>query len=124
MAMLVRKIALVAAIATVGLLGVASASASTALRMDPGGTLLSGATTVTNTTSDPASWISTGWGTTTGSQTFADLDVGAQQQCLERYWDADWIHFHVVHRHDPGDHLLKLRAQPDPSAAGRPHLRQ
>jgi hypothetical protein len=66
---------LLLAITAFGLLGAASASASTALRADLGGALLSGSTTVTNTTSDPATWTLAGTGAVTCSQTFIDANV-------------------------------------------------
>lgn len=75
--MTIRKLASLMAIAALGLLalGAASASASTALRTDPGGALLTGSTTLTNTTADPAVLTMPSVGTITCNQTFFDADV-------------------------------------------------
>lgn len=74
--MFIRRSVSVAAIAAVGLLAVGSASASTTLRTDPGGGLLSGATTVRNVTSDPATLV-TAAGDVSCAQAFSDIDVNA-----------------------------------------------
>jgi hypothetical protein len=68
--MFIRKSALVAVVATLGLLivGSVSASASVALRTDPGGGRLTGATTITNTISDPATLFLDGLGVVSCSQ--------------------------------------------------------
>lgn len=57
-------------------LGAMSASASTFIRTDPGGGLLSGSTTIRNTTSDTATFASLA-GTMDCSQTFLDADLNA-----------------------------------------------
>lgn len=75
--MSIRKLTLLTAVAAVGLMGLAttSASASTALRTDPGGSLLTGSTTITNTASDTSTRVFSGLGTIHCAQTFADIDV-------------------------------------------------
>ena len=76
--MSIRRLAALAAIAALGLLalGSASASATTSLRTDPGGGLLSGSLTIKNTTADPAV-LETAAGTITCNQTFFDADVNS-----------------------------------------------
>jgi hypothetical protein len=74
--MFIRKLAVLAAIAAFGLLalGSISASASTALRTDPGNALLTGSTTITNTSSSPA-LLTLDIGSVTCSNTRFDADV-------------------------------------------------
>jgi hypothetical protein len=74
--MSIRRLAALAAIAAIGVLalGAGSASATTTLRTDPGGGLLSGSLTIRNTSADPAV-LATGAGTVTCNQTFFDADV-------------------------------------------------
>jgi predicted DNA-binding protein with PD1-like motif len=76
--MSIRKFSLSATIAAIGVmaLGVGSASASTALRLDPGNTVFSGATTISNTTSHPAV-LTTNIGVVTCNQTFFSADVNS-----------------------------------------------
>jgi hypothetical protein len=68
--MLFRKLAPLMAVAALALLviGASSASASTALRVDPGGGLKGAGSTLTNTTSAPWVWSITGLGTWTCNQ--------------------------------------------------------
>jgi hypothetical protein len=72
--MVIRKLAALAVFAVLAL-GSASASATTALRTDPGGGLLSGST-VRNNDSDPL-LIATQAGTVTCNETFLDWDVNS-----------------------------------------------
>jgi hypothetical protein len=74
--MFIRRQAALAAITAIALLalGAATASAATTLRTDPGGVLLSGSTTLRNTTSDP-SVLATQAGTVTCNQVFLDADA-------------------------------------------------
>ena len=76
--MSIRHFAMLAAVAALGLLalGSASASATTSLRTDPGGGLLSGTTTIRNTTSDPVVFETLA-GTITCNQAFFDADVNS-----------------------------------------------
>jgi hypothetical protein len=69
--MLIRNFALPAVIVASGLmaLGAVSAQATTAIRTDPGGALLSGTTTLKNTSSTPAILVMTGIGTVSCAQT-------------------------------------------------------
>jgi hypothetical protein len=69
--MMLRRFARPAVIAISGLmaLGAVSAQATTAIRTDPGGALLSGTTTLKNTTSTPAVLVMTGLGTISCAQT-------------------------------------------------------
>jgi hypothetical protein len=77
--MLIRKTAIVAALAALGLLALsASASASTAIRTDPGGALLTGSTTLTNTSSTPFIYSMAGFGTITCSQVSFDADLSSR----------------------------------------------
>lgn len=82
--MFIRKLASLAAIAAVGLMvfGAVSASAGTTLRTDPGGGLLSGSTTIRNTTADPAT-LSTLAGEITCHQTFFDADVNVHSSTTD-----------------------------------------
>jgi hypothetical protein len=75
--MSIRRLASLVAIAAIGVLalGAASASASTALRTDPGGGLLTGSTTITNTTAAPSVLTLTGLGVVTCNQTNFDANV-------------------------------------------------
>ena len=77
--MFIRRLAMLTAAAAIGLLalGSASASATTALRTDPGGALLSGSTTITNTSSNNATLAISGLGELNCSQTKFDADVTA-----------------------------------------------
>ena len=74
--MSLRHFATLAAVAALGLLvlGSSSASATTVLRTDPGGGLLTGSTTIRNTTAGTAVF-ETSAGTITCNQTFFDADV-------------------------------------------------
>jgi hypothetical protein len=76
--MLIRRSVSVAAIAAIGVLalGSSSASASTALRTDPSGGLLSGSTTIRNLTSHQTT-LQSGAGAVSCAQTFLDADVNA-----------------------------------------------
>jgi hypothetical protein len=73
--MSIRKLATLAAVAAFLALGSSPASASTQLRLDPG-SVLAGATTITNTSSGPATF-STGAGELICQNTTFDVDVGA-----------------------------------------------
>jgi hypothetical protein len=75
--MVVRKAAALAALTAIGVLALdsTSASATTALRTDPSGALLSGAT-VRNIASDPFLLVHQS-GSLTCSQAFMDLDVNS-----------------------------------------------
>lgn len=73
-----RKLILAAAIAATGLLSiVSSATASSALRTDPGGALLTGSTTLTNTSSTPFVYTVAGLGNLTCNQATFDADAAA-----------------------------------------------
>jgi hypothetical protein len=74
--MSIRKLAVLAAVAAFSLLALGSttASATTALRTDPGNLLLTGATTLKNTTSS-AAVLGTQAGTVTCTRTDFDADV-------------------------------------------------
>jgi hypothetical protein len=76
--MSVRKLFSLGAIAAVAVMafGAGSASASTSLRFDPGGALLSGATTIKNTTAHHATLV-TNVGTVTCRETFFSADVNS-----------------------------------------------
>jgi hypothetical protein len=76
--MIIRKAAALAAVAMIGVLalGTASASATTALRTDPGGGFMSGSLTMRNTASDPFVFSSPG-GVLTCNQAFYDWDVNS-----------------------------------------------
>jgi hypothetical protein len=75
--MSIRKLALFAAVSALGLLAIASASASasTALRTDPGGGLLTGSTTITNTSASHATLSLPGLGTVNCAETKFDANV-------------------------------------------------
>lgn len=77
--MFIRKPTFPAALVVVSLLALgaasASASASTALRTDPGSALLTGSTTIRNTSSDGVAWTFPGVGTFSCGQVFFDADV-------------------------------------------------
>jgi hypothetical protein len=75
--MSIRRFVTLAAVAALALLalGSSSASASTQLRLDPG-SILSGATTITNTSSSPAT-LSTNGGEVTCQNTTFDADVAS-----------------------------------------------
>jgi hypothetical protein len=77
--MSIRKLAMLTAVAALGLLalGSSSASATTALRTDPGGALLSGSTTITNTSSGNAVLNLPGLGTVTCTNTKFDADANS-----------------------------------------------
>jgi hypothetical protein len=74
--MTIRRLAALTAITAIGALalGAVSASAATTLRTDPGAGLLSGSTTIRNTTSDPAVFTS-GAGSMSCLQNSLDIDV-------------------------------------------------
>jgi hypothetical protein len=74
--MFIRKLSpvLVLVLAVLAI-GASSASGSTALRTDPGGGLLTGSTTITNTTAAPSVLTLTGLGVVTCNQTNFDLHV-------------------------------------------------
>jgi hypothetical protein len=76
--MFIRKLAAPAAIAALGLLAVVStpASASTTVRVDPGAGLLTGSTTITNTTSGPAV-LTTGVGSVTCTSSIGSVTLTA-----------------------------------------------
>jgi hypothetical protein len=76
--MSIRRFASLAAIAAVAVMafGAASASATTTLRLDPGNTPFSGATTISNTTARPAV-LTTNIGVVTCNQTFFSADVNS-----------------------------------------------
>jgi hypothetical protein len=77
--MLIRKAAIVAALAALSLLALsAPASASTAIRTDPGGALLTGSTTLTNTSSTPFIYTMAALGTITCNQVSFDADLSSR----------------------------------------------
>lgn len=76
--MSIRRLAVLAALVAIGGVALAAtpASAHTRLRLDPGNTAWTGATTVTNTTSTPLVW-STSIGTLTCQRTDVDIDLAS-----------------------------------------------